>query len=263
MAQKDKREEIVKEHYNTFKEDERYTANHRKVEFLTTVNYIEKFAKKGCKILELGAGTGAYSLYLAKKGYKVDAVEFSEHNLELLKANSEEVKNLTVRQADAVDLGIYADELFDVTLSIGPMYHIFNEKDIKSAIREAVRVTKKGGIIIFSYLTNDSMFARYMVQKGNIKRYKTLCDTDFNFKPLQEEIFYSTNVKDFEALVNNEDVSKVVSVAADGLYEILAEQIDKFSAEDFNTYVAYHLSRCEREELFGYSTHMLYICKKN
>jgi len=73
-------------------EDERFVAKHRKVEFITTTNYIEKFAPKGCKVLELGAGTGAYSLYLAKKGYKVDAVEFSEHNLELLKANSEEVK---------------------------------------------------------------------------------------------------------------------------------------------------------------------------
>lgn len=263
MPTKDKREEIVKDYYNNYGEDERFVSQHRKVEFITTTNYIEKFAPKGCKVLELGAGTGAYSLYLAKKGYKVDAVELSEHNLELLRANSEEVKNLTVRQGDAVELGIYTDELFDVTLSLGPMYHVFNEKDIKKAIKEAVRVTKKGGIIIFSYLTNDAVFARYMVQKGNIKNYKKLCDGDFNFKPLQEEIFYSTNVKDFEEMVNKENVSKVMSVAADGLSELLAEQIDKFSEEDFNTYVAYHLARCEREELFGYSAHMLYICKKN
>ena len=263
MAKKDLREEIVKEYYNTYKEDERFISQHRKVEFITTTSYIEKFAKKDFKILDLGAGTGAYSIYLANKGYKVDAVEFSEHNLEILNAVSEKVKNLNVRQGDAVELGMYADELFDITLSLGPMYHIFNEKDIKQAIHEAVRVTKKGGIIIFSYLTNDSVFARYMVQKGNIKSYKKLCDKNFNFKPIQEEIFYTTNVKDFENLVNEEDVTKVISVAADGLSELLAEQIDKFSEEDFNTYMAYHLARCEKEDLFGYSAHMLYICKKN
>ena len=263
MPRKDRREEIVKEYYNTYGEDERFVSQHRKVEFITTTTYIEKYAKKGCKIVELGAGTGAYSLYLAKKGYKVDAVELSEHNLELLKATSEDVKNITVRQGDAVDLGIYTDELFDVTLSLGPMYHIFNEKDIKKAIKEAVRVTKPGGIIVFSYLTNDSVFARYMVQKGNIKEYKRLCDGDFNFKPIQEEIFYTTNVKDFENLVNQEDVTKVASVAADGLSEILASEIDKFDETEFNAYVAYHLARCEREELHGYSAHMLYICKKN
>lgn len=263
MAQKDRREEIVKDYYNNYKDDERFVPPHRKVEFITTVNYIEKYAKKGDRIVELGAGTGTYSIYLAKKGYKVDAVEMSEHNLEILNSRGADIKNLTIRQGDAVELGMFADDLFDVTLSLGPMYHIFNEKDMKSAIKEAVRVTKPGGIIVFSYLTNDAVFARYMVQKGNIKEYKKLCDAEFNFKPLQEEIFYTTNVKDFEEMVNKEFVSKIKSVSADGLSELLAEHIDKFNEEEFGAYLAYHLARCEREELFGYTSHMLYICKKN
>ena len=173
------------------------------------------------------------------------------------------MKNLTIRQGDAVELGMYTNDLFDVTLSLGPMFHIFNEKEMKAAIKEAVRITKPGGIIIFSYLTNDAVFARYMVQKGNIKDYKKLCDGDFNFKPLQEEIFYSTNVKDFEDMVNQEEVSKIKSVSADGISELLAEQIDKFNEEEFGAYLAYHMARCEREELFGYTAHMLYIVKKN
>lgn len=263
MPRRDKREEIVKDYYNSYKEEERFSKPHRKIEFLTTINYIEKFAKKGCKVVELGAGTGAYSIYLANRGYKVDAVELSEHNLEMLKTNGEGVKNLTIRQGDAVELGIYADELFDVTLSLGPMYHIFDEKDFKSAIKEALRITKKGGVVIFSYLTNDSVFARYMVQKGNIKDYKRLCDGDFNFKPLQEEIFYSTNVKDFEQMVNKAGATKIMGVSADGLSELLADQIDNFTDEEFRTYLAYHMARCEREELFGYTSHMLYICRKN
>ena len=93
--------------------------------------------------------------------------------------------------------------------------------------------------------------------------YKRLCDADFNFKPLQDEIFYSTNVKDFENMVNKNNVTKVMSVASDGLSEILADQIDSFNETEFGVYMTYHLTRCEREELFGYSSHMLYICKKN
>ena len=64
-------------------------------------------------------------------------------------------------------------------------------------------------------------------------------------------------------MVNEEGVTKIASVASDGLSELLAEQIDGFSEEDFNAYVAYHLARCEREDLFGNSAHMLYICRKN
>ena len=137
MPRIDKREEIVKDYYNNYKEDERFSAQHRKVEFITTVNYIEKFAKKCDTIVELGAGTGTYSIYLAKKGYKVDAVEMSEHNLEMLKVNGEGVKNLTIRQGDAVELGMYTNDLFDVTLSLGPMFHIFNEKEMKNRLEKA------------------------------------------------------------------------------------------------------------------------------
>ena len=46
-------------------------------------------------------------------------------------------------------------------------------------------------------------------KKVILKNIKKLCDGEFNFKPLQEEIFYTTNVKDFEEMVNAEFVSKV------------------------------------------------------
>ena len=63
-------------------------------------------------------------------------------------------------------------------------------------------------------------------------------------------------------MVNAEDVVKIKSVSADGISELLADQIDKFDKEEYGAYLAYHLARCEREELFGYTSHMLYICKK-
>ena len=63
-------------------EDERLTKDKmHKIEFITTTNYIEKYLKPGDRILEIGAGTGAYSLYYANKGYKVDAIELSKSNV--------------------------------------------------------------------------------------------------------------------------------------------------------------------------------------
>ena len=48
--------------------DERLTKDKmHKIEFITTTNYIEKYLKPGDRILEIGAGTGAYSLYYANK----------------------------------------------------------------------------------------------------------------------------------------------------------------------------------------------------
>ncbi len=66
-----------------YQEDERLTKDkmHR-IEFITTTHYIDRYLKKGDRILEVGAGTGAYSLYYANKGYQVDAIELVQTNLD-------------------------------------------------------------------------------------------------------------------------------------------------------------------------------------
>lgn len=75
LAKIENESERVNRTYDIFNEDTRL--NHSKaarVEFLTTVRYIEKYLKKGDKILDIGAGAGEYSLYFACRGYEVSAL---------------------------------------------------------------------------------------------------------------------------------------------------------------------------------------------
>jgi ubiquinone/menaquinone biosynthesis C-methylase UbiE len=60
------------EYYSNYDEDGRLTSKHGQVEFLTTMRYINKFLKKGMRVLEVGAGTGRYSLTIAEKGFQGD-----------------------------------------------------------------------------------------------------------------------------------------------------------------------------------------------
>ena len=78
--------ERVNRTYDIFNEDSRL--NHSKaarVEFVTTVHYIEKYLKGGDKILDIGAGAGEYSLYFARKGYEVSALELADANIAAFK----------------------------------------------------------------------------------------------------------------------------------------------------------------------------------
>ncbi len=49
--------------YDIFEEGTRLSSKATQVEFLTTIRQIEKHLKPGMKILDLGAGTGEYSLF--------------------------------------------------------------------------------------------------------------------------------------------------------------------------------------------------------
>lgn len=106
------------------------------VEFLTTMRYIEKYLHPGMEILEVGAGTGRYSHALAQMGYRVEAVELVQHNIDVFRANTGPGENITVRQGDARDLSCFPADQFDMTLLLGPMYHLFTVEEQKWRLRK-------------------------------------------------------------------------------------------------------------------------------
>lgn len=141
--------EIINNYYNNYDEDLRLIQDKaHSVEYITTTKYIEKYLKEGDRILEVGAGTGRYSINYAKKGYRVDSVELVNKNLEILKSKITKDMKINAVQGNAMNLDMYLDKTFDITLVLGPLYHLYNEEDTKKAISEAIRVTKKGGKII-------------------------------------------------------------------------------------------------------------------
>ena len=64
-------------------------------------------------------------------------------------------------------------------------------------------------------------------------------------------------------MMSKYNVTLLNSVAVDGIAPIIGDKINALSKEEFDVWVKYQLSVCEREDLQGYSCHMLYICKKN
>lgn len=123
--------EILENYYHVHDEDGRLLFRHGSVEFLTTVRYIERYLRPGMKILEIGAGTGRYSHYFARKGYAVDAVELLESNIEKFKANANPGDTVTIMRGNATDLSFIGSDNYDITLLLGPMYHLFTGEDQK------------------------------------------------------------------------------------------------------------------------------------
>ncbi len=66
--------DYLENYYNDYEEDTRLQSRHGQIEFITSMKYIEQYLEKGAKILDVGAGTGRYSLALSRKGYNVTAV---------------------------------------------------------------------------------------------------------------------------------------------------------------------------------------------
>ena len=122
-------QEILKEFYSSREEDKRLLSKHGNVEFFVTTEYINRYLTKNDRILEIGCGTGRYALHYARKNHRVDAIELMAEHLEVLNNNRLLGDDVCAVQGNALDLSVYADKTFDVTLLLGPMYHLFTCED--------------------------------------------------------------------------------------------------------------------------------------
>lgn len=255
----------LEDYYNSYDEEGRLLSKHGQVEFLTTMNYIEKYLKPGAKILEIGAGTGRYSLALAKRGYQVDAIELIQHNIEVFKSKVTEDMKISVRQRNATDLSCFEEETYDVTLLLGPMYHLYTDSDKIMALSEALRVTKKGGILITAYCISDASIICYGFRGGNIDTLlrKGLLDTE-TFKAFSspEEIFELYRKEDIFKLMDNFRVARLHYVATDLITNFMRETVDAMDEKTFELYMKYHLAICERSDMVGVTHHSIDIVQK-
>lgn len=112
--------------------------------------------KKGMKILDVGCGTGNFSVKLANMGCKVTGIDISNEMLNVAKKKSNE-QNLDIEffNMDINDLK-FEDNSFDVAFSMTAFEFI---EDAKKALEELFRVVKKDGQILIGVIAGNSSWS--------------------------------------------------------------------------------------------------------
>ena len=256
----------LKQFYENYDEDGRLLTRAGNVEFTTTMHFIGKYLRPGMRILEVGAATGRYSHTLARMGYRVDAVELVEHNIELFRSLTQPGEDVTIRQGDARDLSAFEDNTFDLTLVLGPMYHLFEESDRRQALREAVRVTKKGGVIFAAYCMQDAAVLCYGFARNQLNeriREKRIDLTDFTQVRSRLDYFCLSRKEEIDALREGLGVTQLHFAAADGYANHMRESLAEMDEQTYELYLRYHLATCQRPDMVGISHHTIDIFRKD
>ena len=253
----------LEKHYNKFYEDKRLTRRHGQVEYITSMKYIhdvlgDDYSKK---ILDVGAGTGRYSVQLANEGYDVTAIELVKHNLGVLKSKGSSVK---AYQGTALDLSRFIDKTFDVTLVFGPMYHLYTLEDKVKALNEAKRVTKDDGTILVAYIMNEYSVITYAFKENNIRKCieEGKLTEDFHVISEPKDLYDYVRLDDINIINEKAGMERIKIIAADGPADYMRPILRDMDEETFNLFIKYHLSTCERMELIGASAHTLDILRK-
>jgi len=255
----------LKDYYENYDEENRLRSRHGMVEYLTTMRYIEKYLRPCMRIMEIGAGTGRYTHTLASMGYEIDAVELIEHNIHILRQGMQPGARINVTQGNAVNLSGFTDNTYDITLLMGPMYHLFTVEEQKKALSEAIRVTKPGGVVFVAYCGNDATMVQFCFGKGMIldEHYSALVDpVTFKASSDPSDLFVLYRKEDIDALMEGFDTERLHYVGVDMATNYMRDAIDAMSDRLFEIYLRYHFSICERQDMVGATHHILDVFRK-
>jgi SAM-dependent methyltransferase len=259
----------IEAYYNKFNEEKRLNSRHGRVEYVTSMKYIHEGLSEvsggrdqgEIRILDVGAGTGRYSIPLSEEGYDVTAVELVRHNLGILKAKGSAVKAF---EGNALKLKRFSDESFDAVILFGPMYHLHSAEDKLAALLEAKRVVRGGGLIFAAYIMNEYSVITYAFKERHILEAKEqgMLDDSFHTQRNANELYSFVRLEDIENLNFRAGLTRKKIIAADGAANYMRPFLNALTEEEFEQFVQYHLATCERGDLLGASAHTVDILTK-
>jgi ubiquinone/menaquinone biosynthesis C-methylase UbiE len=256
----------VKQFYQSYDEDSRLVKDdYHRVEFITTLYFLDDYIKPESKIIDVGAGTGRYAFYFAHNRCVVTALDIVPKYVALMKEKAKlQSLDVDILKGDARDLSQFKDGEFDAVLCMGPLYHLKTQKGREKALTECLRILRPGGIIAAAYVNR---YASHLIEilKDN-KPFDTKFLNKIIIKGVQagdkSDSFYFSYPAEIEELLADLGVNKEKNIGTDGVTYLLGRRNNKLSETEFNYWLDYHLKTCENKTVLGYSLHGLYIGRK-
>ncbi|MBQ0049260.1 MAG: class I SAM-dependent methyltransferase [Bacteroidales bacterium] len=246
----------IEKHYNKHPEDLRLTRRHGMVEFETTMHHLHRFLEPGMRIFDIGAGTGRYSSALMSEGYAVKAVELVKRNIDVFLRRE---PHANVVQGDARHMPFIADHASDLTLLLGPLYHLIGEEEKLRALREAKRITRHGGHIFVAYLMNEYSILSYCFDQERIGDLlaKGVVDEAFHIRAEADELYDYLRLDDIDRLNLQAGLQRVTIFSPDGASDYIRTRLNQMSEESFRHFINYQKVISERPELIGAGSHVV------
>jgi SAM-dependent methyltransferase len=135
-------------HYLAGVEEDRLSTWGR-LEFVRTMEILRRhLPPPPAVVADIGGGPGAYALPLAAEGYRVHLVDAMPLHVDQVQRASvgSNAALASAAVGDARDLP-WPDETIDVALLLGPLYHLTALEDRLTALAEARRVLRRGGVL--------------------------------------------------------------------------------------------------------------------
>ncbi|PNY81766.1 class I SAM-dependent methyltransferase [Deinococcus koreensis] len=171
----------IARYYEKDREHDRLTRGLGQVEFVRTLDVLTRVLPPDGTLLDIGGGAGIYARELLGRGYRVHLLDAMPGHVERARRDETlaSLASLTLGDARALP---YPDAGADAALLLGPLYHLPEAADRATALAEARRVLRPGGLVCAAAIPRAAAIC------GDFTR--GLNDEDYG-RPIREEAYQS------------------------------------------------------------------------
>jgi ubiquinone/menaquinone biosynthesis C-methylase UbiE len=224
---------------------------------------------------DVGGGAGIHALWLARKGYRVHLVDpVPKHIEQALRAslNQSDFPLASARIGDARSLA-WEDNSVDALLLLGPLYHLTRFEDRILALKEASRVTRKGGLVFAAVISRyaslmDGIFRDFLDDPAFVQIVEQdLCDGQHRNPTENLAYFTSTffhHPKEIASEIQESGLTLEKLLAVESIGGLLSD-FDRTWKDDQRRGRMIRFIRAIEDEpsLLGLSAHIMAIAKKH
>ena len=268
-------EALVKQYYTGYvrKEWRRLIRDaYHRLEFDTTLHFVEKHFPKMGLLLDAGGGPGRYTVTLAQQGYNLVLLDMTPANLEFAKRQikrsgvGKRVKDVV--EGSIVDLSRFDDNTFDGVMCLGgPLSHVVDKRQRARAIRELVRVAKPGAPIAVSVMSRLSVLVVELTmfpEEVTMPHYQKLLNTGDYLGQYGFTACHFFLPEELRAAFDGIGVEVVEMAGLEGISSHHRRELNRIARDEqqWSIWRKTHFKTCTHPSVVGVSEHMLLIAKK-
>ncbi len=248
------------------------------IEYALTCTMLEQYLPASGRILDIGGGTGRYTIWLAQRRYQVVLADLSPTLLALAQTHiadagvTEQVEAIV--EADVCDLSRWSEASFDAVVCLGPFYHLPDFRDRERAAREVVRVLRPGGVIFIAFMPRYALLRRTFAKTNERKH---LADADWIARLVEQGMFdnsvaghftyaYGAQPAEIAPFLRQHGLEQITLLAAEGITGGIQGAVkEALTSEPSIRQVIFDLliETASDPAILGMANHLLYIGRRS
>lgn len=267
-------QENVIDYYSQF--DEWGRLDREPLEFTINLHYIKQYLTTSRSVLDNGAGPGKYAIELAKHGYNITLTDLTPKLVEIAKQKVTEL-GLTEQfngfhVLNATNLEGISNEWFDASLMLGPLYHLQEEEDRVSAVKELFRVTKKNGIVFVAFQSRMRMTITslqsplYWKPNDNMDSIQGFCDHgrfNHNDKGRFTGAYYF-DINEIKPFMESNGFETIDLIGSSSIEAMMTNEQKQYWTDqgEYEKLLNFLITSANDPSILGISSHLLYIGRR-